>query len=926
MGSRPVGAGSQVFAFGRFRLDPGRQLLTRDDTPVRIGSRAFDILTLLVTRSGNLVSKDELIAQVWPDTFVHENNLKVNIATLRRTLAEAPPEQVYIATVPGRGYRFVAPVEVGAADGSTPRHAPAAEIFERLPPLPNIIGRGVAIEAIGEALAAARFVTIIGPGGVGKTTVAGAVARRFALRTMDDVRFVDLTAVADPLLVPEAIAAACEARTAHADPLVGVIDALRSRRTLLVLDNCEHVSRAAAAVAERLFSSAGTVTILATSREALRISAERVHRLPPLARPDADVRIAAEEALTIPAVELFVTRAAERTGYALTDADTPAVCEICRQLDGIPLAIELAATQMAMFEPATLLPALAKSLHVLSYGPRSAPIRQQTLLATLDWSYKLLSGAEASVLRALSTFAGYFNLDGAVAVAASDALTTEDVIASVEALAGKSLVSADYRRGMLRYRLLESTRIYAEKRLRVDGEELQALRRHARYCLGLFEGAKAEWPSRDALDPHAGRADDVRKALAWAFGKGGDTALGIRLAAAAIPLWENLTAIGDCRTWITRALDALRSTGVEDPVLEMKFMAARTWVKVYAQSLEPETEDDWNRCLALADQTKSVEFQLRAHWGLIVHHMYTGRYHDALAHLDQFRSIATRQEEWSAFLDGERFTATAELYLGRLASAKERLDRLSELRIPFGERARMAPYQDRAVTILASQAPLLWLLGYTDQAASVAQEGLEGARMTGLTVSVCNVLALAALPVAWWRGDLEAADGHLAMLRDRSERQGLAIWDPVCRFYVGALMSARGGPDGVVAMETAIADLIRGRFVMRLPLYLGMLAEAMVARNDLAAGQTVTDTALDWIARLGERWCRPEIFRIQGTIRLQQGEFSAAEELLALSLTDAQEIGARSWQLRAATKLSELWLSQGRADEAAQLLASRWDG
>lgn len=920
MGIHETETAAQAYWFGPFRLVPARQLLTRDDVPVPIGTRAFDILTLLVSRAGRLVGRDELIAHAWPSTYVHDNNLKVNVAALRRALAERPPDEIYIATVPGRGYRFVAPVRAGPAEAApTPGpRAPGAG----LPSLPHVIGREGEIETVAGMLAAARFVTVVGPGGVGKTTVAGAVARRLA-GDAEAVRFIDLTVVSDPLLVPEVIAAAFERRTAHADPLIGVTAALRAQRTLLVLDNCEHVRSAAALAAERLFAGSDTVRILSTSRETLHVRDEQVFRLAPLEGPGADAPATAAEALAVPAVALFVARAGGKSGYALTDGDAPVVCEICRQLDGIPLAIELAATRMATFDPPGLLAALEASLHVLGLGPRTAPVRQQTLFATLDWSYGLLSDAEASILRAVSTFAGYFTLDGAVAVAASDGLPVGRVIAGLESLADKSLVMADYRRGALHYRLLQSTRTYAAERLEVDGERPRALRRHARYHLDLFERAEPGWPSCDPLEwipVHAARVDDLRMALAWAFGRDGDAALGIRIVAASLPLWERLPSLSDCRTWVPRALEAMAAAGVDDPVLEMKLTATKAWVKVFAQLLAAETEREWERCLALALRTGTPEFQLRAHWGLAVHQIFTGRHHEALDQLARLEAVAARMEDREAMADGERMTAAAEFYIGRLASAGERLDRLAGRRPSFGKRSRLQPYLDRAVAIRSSRAPVLWISGFPDEAAQVAAEGVDGARAAGHMVSLCNVLALAALPVALWRGEVDAADGHLGLLRRSAARQGLPIWEPLCAFFEGALQTARGRPDGVAAMDSAAAALVQGRFVLRLPYYLAMLADALSARGDGDAAQAAADAALRRIDTLGERWCLPEVLRIRGAVALGRGDAAEAERLFGRSLAEAEGMGAPSWQLRTATELARLGLAEGRADGAADRL------
>lgn len=923
MNARDTEVDTHVYSFGSFRLTPGRQLLTRDDVPVRIGTRAFYLLAKLVSQAGHLVSKDELMASAWPNTFVHESNLKVTISALRRALNEQRPDNVYINTVPGRGYCFVAPVKVSRADADWPPHGSSTHPLHRLPSIPHVIGRSGELKTISDILSAARLATIVGAGGVGKTTLATAVARRLATESTNTVRFIDLTGIADPRLVPEVIASQFEGRTAHTDPLVPVIDVLRSQPTLLVLDNCEHVLNAAAVASERLLANTEKVQILATSREPMRLSNEEVYRLAPLPSPAVDVDIAARQAMATPSVELFVTRAAEKSGYELTDQDAPIICEICRQLDGIPLALELAATRLGMFGPADLLAGLRTSLRILSRERGTAPVRQRTLFATLDWSYNLLSDAEATVLRSLSTFAGYFTLDGAVAVSLSDNFSAERVIASIEALVNKSLITTVYRGGALRYRLLESTREYASGCLQIEGEQTHALRRHAQYHLDLFEQAEREWASRDRsewVSTYAPRIDDVRKALSWAFGRDGDETLGIRLATAALPLWQSLPSFSECRTWVSQALKAMVTAGIDDPELKMKLTAAKAWVKVFAQVLVPETERDWNCCLALADRLADTDFQLRARWGLAVHLVFTGRHHDALDQLSELQSIANETEDWDAYADGERLTGYIEFHIGRLADANERLDQLAKRPVGAGKRSRLQPYQDRAVLIRASRAPALWVLGYPDKAARVAQEGVEGARSEGHLVSLSNVLATAAVPISLWRGDLDAAESYLGLLRASATRQGLSIWHPICRFFEGALLDARGQSDGVDVMQDAVGDLIEGRFVLRLPLYLGMLAEARSARNQPGLAEEAARTALERITTLGECWCQPEILRILGLIRMHQGEFEQAESMLQRSLAESAAMGAGSWQLRTSVELCKLWLAQDRAKDAYTLL------
>ena len=306
MADRSTTSAEPIFAFGPFRFFPARQLLLEGETPIRLGSPALEILAALAERPGQLVSRDELTARVWPDTVVEESNLKVNVAALRRALGEGRLGRRYIATVSGRGYRFVAPVGFSAPGSAPALRSAGAERSHNLPvALTRTIGRADTIDALLKQLPRRRLVTIVGPGGIGKTTVALAVAEALIGAYEHGVGFVDL-APQDPYLVASAIASALGLTINSGDALPALIAYLRDRQALVVLDSCEHIIEAAALLAEQIISSAPAVHILATSREPLRVKGERVHRLSPLASPPVSSRLTALEGLTFPAIRLFV--------------------------------------------------------------------------------------------------------------------------------------------------------------------------------------------------------------------------------------------------------------------------------------------------------------------------------------------------------------------------------------------------------------------------------------------------------------------------------------------------------------------------------------------------------------------------------------------------------------------------------------------
>ena len=456
--------------FDRFSVLPDQRLLLRDGEPVRIGARAFDILATLATRPGELVTKDELIDQVWRGIFVDAANLRVHMTAVRKALGDVDGR--LIRNDPGRGYRLIAEVSPAAEAASptpTPIHFAAAPIHVALAApmqLPTkvtrIIGRSEFIAVLIGQLPRRRLVTIVGPGGIGKTTVAIACAEALAGSYRDGVGFVDLTKVTETASVAASLARALDVAINGDDPLHDVVEYLKDRQMMLVIDNCEHVIQAAAELVEMITVSAPGVHILATSRESLRVLGESVRRLPPLLCPPDVKDLSASEALGYPAVELFVERAsAARLEYQLGDAEASIVGEICRRLDGVALAIELAAAQVDVFGVAWLAAHLDQRLWILKSGRRTAVPRHQTLTAMLDWSYELLSEQERATLHSVAAFPDEFTLADAIGLGIGDGAREIEVVGAVDGLVSKSLATLDASGSVTRYRLPETTRAYA---------------------------------------------------------------------------------------------------------------------------------------------------------------------------------------------------------------------------------------------------------------------------------------------------------------------------------------------------------------------------------------------------------------------------------------------------------------------------------
>lgn len=921
----PGGLVEQAYLFGPFRLLPAQQALLESEAPVRIGSRAIEILTALVERPGELVSKQELMARAWPRTVVEESNLKVTVSALRRALGEGRPGRRYLVNIPGRGYRFVAPVlRVAASDGGARALATGVRNLPHCPT--RMFGRAEVVSALAAMLPERRFVSIVGAGGIGKTTVAVAVAEALMASCEHGAHFVDLAPLLDARFVPMALANALGVTVHSGDAVATLRVALRDRRVLVVLDSCEHLLPAAAALVEQILAAAPGVLILATTREPLRARGETVHRLAPLSSPPASHGLTAGSALTFPAVELFVERAAAcLENFSLSDTDAPIVADICRKLEGIALAIELTATRVDAFTLRELSTLLDDRFRLLNLGRRSASPRHRSLAAALDWSHELLLEGERTVLRRLSVFAGTFTLASAEALAGGDC----DVVSALEGLVAKSLVSADVGGPVVRYRLLDTMRAYAARKLAESGEAAELHRRHAEHHLDLLTRAEMESHQRQSAEwaaDHGRRIDDVRGALAWAFSADGKVALGVALTIAAIPLWTQLSLLDECRVNVEQALACDRPALPLARSSRMKLCAALGMALLFTRGPRPETETLWKEALEIADQTSDFQYQLRMLWGLPVYLVFAGDYRAALGYLRRLRVAARDHGDSADQLSAERLIATTFHYFGRQPSAQRRLDLVLQRYTAPARQSHISRFQfDQAGTARGTLANVLWLRGHADQAARMARLAVEDAQESEHPLSLCGALGNTALPIALYIGDHAQAERHLRRLREQIEQNALVVWRSRAAFLEGMLMMERGDPDGAQRMADALMQLRAAGFCLRQSYYLCALARGQALAGKVAEARATLDEALAWCERTGERWFQPEALRLKGELLRAErsgAAMRAAEKLFGQAMSAARRQGALAWELRSATSLAELHVELGRQEAAAELLES----
>jgi predicted ATPase/DNA-binding winged helix-turn-helix (wHTH) protein len=918
--------------FGRFCLMPHRRELLLDDQPIRLGGRAFDVLIALIEARGYVVSKDALMARAWPNQVVEENNLEVQISALRAAFGA---ERALIRTVSRRGYQFTGEIRFPAEAEETRVNAgpEVAASATNLPqPVSELIGRDDSLAGILRLATAQRFVTLTGPGGIGKTRLALAAAHRLLPQIDGGVWLAELAPVSDADLVPAAVAAAVGLElAAGAITAERVAKALNGKALLLVLDNCEHLIDAAAIMAEALLRANAAARVIATSREPLRTDGEQVYPVPPLAVPAANINDKTE-LLEYGAVRLFVERVrAAEPQFAPDGRPMVTLAAICRRLDGIPLAIELAAARAAALGIEELASRLDERFNLLTSGRRTALPRHQTLRATLDWSYELLAEPERILLRRLAIFAGPFNLDAASAVATSPELARSEVIGGIASLVAKSLVVAEVW-GVARYRLLDTTRAYAFEKLGESGEREGIARCHAAYYRDLFERAEAEWEVRSTAEwigEYGWRIDDLRAALDWAFSADGDATLGVALTAAAIPLWMQLSLLEECRGRLEKALAALRPGANRDARREMKLHAALAASLRYTRGAVSETGAAWTKALEIAESLGDSEYQLRALWGLWFFHTTSSRHRVALDLAQRLCTLAERWPDPNDRLIGERAMSTSQHYLGDQSKARRHIERVLADYVIADARPHLIRFQiDLRVMARVFFARVLWLQGFPDEAMRAAERSVEDARAANHAISLCYALFLGACPIALSVGDLVAAEHYVSMLLDHSTRFALTFWVARGRSYQGALVIKRGDVDtGLPLLRAGFDELGEARSAVFGLIEL-LMPEALGRAGQIAEGLAAIEEAINHSENTEERWMIAEMLRIKGELLLLQGgptAAAAAEDHFRQALDWAARQGALSWELRAAMSLARLLRDRGRSSDALACLRQVYD-
>jgi len=908
--------------FGPFRLVPHERRLEKNGTAVQLGGRALDILVALVQRSGEVVSKAELSRIVWPDMIVEEGSLRFHIVSLRKALGESAQEGGgYLTTVAGRGYCFTGATYAEPADSRSPLRVPRSE----LPKLPLSVRRMIGMsEAVADAameLTTQRFLTLVGPPGIGKTTLAIQLGHQLESTFPDGAAFIELGGVNGPNLVLNAVAAAIGRTPPTDNAPENLLAMLHGRKMLLIFDSCEHLIEAVADLTEQLFRSLPSLSILATSRESLRVEGEHVYRMFPLSCPPFTPTVSADEALSYAAVELFVDRLqASQIGFRLSDDEAPLVAEICRKLDGIPLALELAAGRVPAYGIRQTAALLDGHLRLLWQGRRTAPPRLQTLSAALDWSYDLLSAPERIILRRISVFVGAFTLDAAVAVASSADLDREAVVQVLANLVAKSLTVLQEGPVKARYRLLDTTRVYALAKLLASEEALAIVRRHAAFFRDLVsrEDVVDIFFSSPVTTPYDDDIGNVRVALQWSFSSGGDIDLAVSLTVASAPLFLDLSLPGECHDWVEKCLAILPEED-RGEVVEMQLQAFYGLALMQVGESEDDVMSAFRRGYDLAGRRGDLYHQLRFLGGMHILLLRSGDIPQCLIVAGQARDIASALGQPVATSMAEAMLTTTHHFAGNHVQSRGHLAAAAaqpSARPRSGNMQLGVDHRSRIQGVLARD---LWIRGHSLAARQAALDAIEESSRLDHPLAY-NISLVFNAAVFFWLDDLPVVNGLVTRLVAHAEKHGPACYVASGAALQGILDLRQERPEeGAAKIAKALGTLKRLRYAVTVPWFLGELAECHSQMGNRSEALSAVDEALGLVARNGDHINMPELLRLKGEI-LSSGpvaDLDGADACLRGALTWARSQCAPAWELRAAISLTRVRLEQGRPGEAA---------
>jgi predicted ATPase/DNA-binding winged helix-turn-helix (wHTH) protein len=913
--------------FGPFELSIRERVLRREGVVLPLGSRALDILIYLAERPGEVIAKQELIDHVWSDVTVEEGSIRVHVAAIRKALSDGQFGNRYIANIKGRGYTFVGTV-VPLGTGS--RNAKFRHQGRRSARPIVMIGREIVVSEVSEKLRNERFVTLLGPGGIGKTTIALAVGRAVAEDFGEKVHVVDLESLTDPRHVAGAVATSLGLALKSKDPGLELVDLVRSRKLLIILDSCEHVIEAVASLAEQLYRQTEEIHVLTTSRELVKVEGEHCYRVLPLGYPPDGSEQTANAVLRYPAAQLFVQRAAARAGsFVLTDEEAPFVAEMCRRLDGMPLAIELAAGQVAALGIKNTVARLVSRPELLRLSHRTAVPRQRTLKATLDWSYDLLSDGERIVFRRIAPFVGHFTLEGARYVAEDQSSVDAEIFDAVAGLVEKSLIVTRLEDGQQWYRLLDTTRAYAVGKLE-EHDELDVISgRHAKYVAEFLESRREMMlalPRARRTAAYSDQLSNIRAALEWSFGPHGDDEIATRLAAASAQAFLELSLLIECQVWAERAMARLGIRN-QNSRRAMEIYASLPLALMHTEGNDQRVRTAFASALEIAANQADLAYELRLLSGPFMYSHWTMDIRGATDIAARSKKLALKTRNPDDMALAESMLAASNHLLGNHIIAQQYCE--SGLRYSgSGPRFRAGQHLFHYTSLLlVGMARSLLYRGLLDRSLEYAKLAIEEGEKPGHPATFCRSLALI-VPVFLTMADTRRSDQYIAELSDLSAAHSLK---PYCAIAIGLkgqwLLLQNNRIDGIQLLKRALEELRAQRHEMLNMDFTCDLAVALVDLGEHEQALTLTVNAIDQQQRAGKFLHMPALFRTKGLILASRSaeDYFEAEGNLLRAIDWAKRQSAALFELKAATDLAELLLKQDRVPEAYKHLSAALD-
>jgi len=885
----PDSRDDDMVAFGHYQLFPRLRLLLKDGVRLDIGERALEVLVQLVGAAGQVVSKDTLLSRIWSKGVIEENSLQAQISSLRKILGD---DRDLITTEFGRGYRFTGSVQAHRAVTSS-IGAPQARVGLPNPRSP-LIGRVEELLELNRLLTTQTLCTLTGPAGIGKTRLAIEAASESSACFPDGVYFADLSQL-NAASVSPAISSALAGLVGTSLPL-----ASHPSRALLVVDNCEHVTSACATALERLLESDPRLSLLLTSQTPLGLDAEQVYRLSPLTLPPRTTNVA--DARNYSALELFVRRVTSADyHFELTEENIEQVTTLCRALDGVPLALEIAAARVPSLGLAAVTEDLALSSGLLAAQKRKTLGRHRTLGDALQWSYQLLDSTEQAVFQELAIFPGDFTVAAAEYIVSTKLESPTRLVDVLCSLVEKSLITLQAGTQPTRYRYLTMLRAYALEQL--ANRKAAMTEKHARFVEQLVSQAQRDWmalPTTQWKRQYEHHIDDIRAALDWSFLHSQRNALGLSILANSAPFWIQLSLHEECRQRIADLLEETQAPPIEARQ-EMMIQAALATSLTWSRGPTAANVQAWTKAGSLALRLDDHETQLQAEYGLWLYNLRSGYYAQALQHGKSMAELALRHRDQAALLTARRLVGIAHHFLGNHAQALIEIEAMLDSYTRderHGSHFRFG--LDQRVAAWAFLSRILWLRGHTTKARRAAQVAIDEAMALDHACTLCCALAEGSCTVAALSGDVEEVKRVSQQLMQVAGHHGLDFWGLYgSTFSLWAKVFQDPHVVSFQELRSTLETLQIHGFDPAFSVFLSDFANAMLEQGHMREAASLIDARLADDAT-GQLWNAPELMRVKSRTLSDKGPSRRTPRSLILqqALTLARAQGAKAWELR----------------------------